>query len=173
MRSRPDGRGAVQLPQCGRAALLVSILMVAISVAGCSSPSAPVVDESSAAAPAETKSAEELAAEAARTSLRAACSKFDASMSTFADTSRVASSVESYADALKKLAFALGDQAIDAADAGGSGIDVLLANLASGTAAFADEYVATGEASTARWLAFRTGVKAVGDACGQTWDFED
>ncbi len=161
------------MPKPGRAALLVPILMLAISTAGCSAPPEIVVDEANAAVPTETQSAAEVAAEASRKNLRKACSKFGDSMSAFADMSRADPTAETYGAGLEEFAFSLGDQALDAGDTGDVGLDLLLASLASETAAFADEYAATGEVSTARWLAFRTGVKAVGDACGQTWDFED
>lgn len=173
MRWRPDAREGAHMLQPGRAALLATILVLAISTAGCSAPPALVIDEANSAVPTETQSAAEVAAEAARKNLRKACSKFGDSMAMFANMSSADPTAEIYGAGLKEFAFSLGDQALDAGDTGDVGLDLLLARLASETAAFADEYSVTGEVSTARWLAFRTGVKAVGDGCGQTWDFED
>lgn len=173
MRSKVEVRRGERRRRLGAAALLASTLLLTIAVSGCSVSSGPVVAEDNDPAPTQTRSADEVAADAARANKREACSAFDESMSTFADMSLADPTAETYASGLKELAFALGDQALEVGDTGDVGLDLLLAHLASETAAFADDYSATGEVTTARWLSFRTGVKAVGDACGQTWDVED
>ncbi|WP_166871496.1 hypothetical protein [Salinibacterium sp. ZJ450] len=88
---------------------------------------------------------------------------FDA-MTDFGGSSREASSVEAYADALSTLAFEIGTQSVMAGD--GTEVQAALPNAAAAAAAAADEYRPTGNISTTKWLAVQTTVASVADLCG-------
>ncbi len=103
----------------------------------------------------------------------AACVASNIAVGEFGDATRESPTPEEYGAALQKLAFTLGDEALDVGDTGGSDIEMLIASLATETADTADEYLETGEISTRRWLAFRTSMKAVSDLCTHHWEVED
>lgn len=154
-------------------AVLTAAVVIALALSGCSTGVAVTAAESETLTPTRP-SADPAAGQ--KQNLRRACASFQSSMNTFSNASRIASeaeSVEDYASALQELSYSLGDQALDAGDTGDAALDLALAHLATEVAGFADEYLVTRESSTSRWLAFRTGVKAVADPCGQTWNFAE
>lgn len=162
-----------------RLLLGVAATVLAVSLSGCAAP-APVVQPSPTttsdqAAELETRQREEAELKTRQRQDRVRiCSDFKTAMDKFLDATGVDNvTQEQYVAALQTLAYTMSDIALSAGDTVALQLDVLVADLATGSAQFADELEATGDTSTTRWLAFQTSVKAIASPCGAIYEFQN